>query len=72
MTTPTDPEVTAEFKLDREQGERPLPIATAHDIHGAKLLDVQAVETNARPLHAPNAVYEQRRRGLLARLLGRR
>lgn len=58
----------AEFRLDRERGEKPLPVATDHDIHGAPLLDAMAIEVNARPQYAPN-VSEQRRRGLLRRLL---
>lgn len=59
-------QAVAEFKLDRERGEKPLPVATDHDIHGAPLLDRDAVVRASYP----NYVQEsQRRRGLLRRLL---
>lgn len=63
-------QAVAEFKLDREKDEKkPLPVATDHDIHGAPLLDRDAVVRASYP----NYVQEsQRRRGWVRRLLRRR
>lgn len=58
-------EAIAKFTLDRERQGQPLPIATAHDVHGAPLLDVREVEARARPNHAPKVEVKRRKRSLL-------
>lgn len=41
-----------EFQLDREKGEKPLPVSNVHDDKGAKVLDVDRVVNSSLPNHA--------------------
>lgn len=41
-----------EFMLDREKGEKPLPVSNVHDDKGARVLDVDQVVNSSLPNHA--------------------
>lgn len=48
-------ERVAKFKLDREKGEKVLPVTNIHDDKGAPVLDRDAVLRKSYPNHADKA-----------------